>query len=256
MNTSDGTSSGSEAFDRLRAEMISNPSLVREVENALQVLVGRVDPADRGARFVIGTAVEWIIASAAWSAGVLAAPGGHSVDGFDLQDLEDRARGLWSVKSSFQKTFGSFRITNGLGGAGRGMTDPTIFLHPRLPGATLIDPVAHPEMVERIVQRADGTDLAGRFVLAHADDHPECLIPLVMPTNEHRGTEDAALLFTQGLLTAQQFPRLHQVFLAAQPRQGSVADEIRGLAALREQGSLSDDEFERAKALVLRAPPS
>lgn len=243
--------SGSPAFDRLRVEMIANPALVREVENALQVLVDRVNPSDRGARFVVGTAVEWIVASAAWSAGVLATPGGHSVDGFDLQDLEDRVRGLWSVKSSFQQQMGSFRISNGLGGAGRGMTDPTVFLHPRLPGATLVDPGIHADVVDQIVQRADGTDVLVRVVRDHAARRPECVIPLAMAANEQRGKEDAALLFTKGLLTADRFPRLHQVFVAAEPRQASVADELMALAAMRARGELSGEEFDTAKARVL-----
>lgn len=244
--------SGSEPYDRLRTRMLADPGLVREVENALQVLIDRVNPSDRGARFVVGTAVEWIIASAAWSAGVLATPGGHSVDGFDLQDLENSVRGLWSVKSSFRDQMGSFRITNGLGGAGKGMTDPTVFLHPRLPGATLVDPDAHGHIVDRIVQRADGTDLLVRVVVEHARLRPECVIPLRMPKNEQRGTEDAALLFTKGLLTAEGFPRLHQVFVAAEPRHNSVADELMTLAAMRARGELTPEEFDLAKAHVLR----
>jgi hypothetical protein len=197
--------SGSTHLDRLRVAMESS-GLRGEVEAALQLLIDRVDPGDRGARFVIGTAVEWIIASAAWSAGVLSAPGGHSVDGFDLQDLEDQAKGLWSVKSSFQPKGSTFRISNGMGGSGKGLMDPTVFLHPRLPGMVLVDPHAHPEVVATVRQKADGTDLPFAELRTHAERTPECVIALRMPVNEHRGKEDAALLFTQGLLTADRFP--------------------------------------------------
>lgn len=245
--------SGSPAFDRLRTHMLREPAVRSEVESALQVLIDRVDPADRGARFVIGTAVEWIIAAAAWEAGVLTTPGGHSVDGFDLQDVERQAKGLWSVKSSFRRSGGAFRITNGLGGAGRGLTDPTLFLHPRLPGIVLVHPQIHPDVAGKVVAKADGTDLALHWIADHADRDPLCVIQLRMPENQHRGREDAALLFTRGLLAESRFPRLSRVFADSDHQAGSIASEITQLAALRDSGELTHDEYRAAKARLLRA---
>lgn len=245
--------SGSKPFDRFRSAAVAQPGLLREMEAALQLLIDRVDPRDRGARFVVGTAVEWIVAAAAWATGVLSAPGGHSVDGFDLQDLEDRARGMWSVKSSFRPDASTFRITNGLGGAGRGMTDPTVFLHPRLPGMVLVHPEVHGEVVAKIRQKSDGTDLPFGPLRDHAARSPACVIPMDMPANEHRGHEDAALLFTKGLLGADRFPRLSSVFSAAEPRRGSVVEELTTLSNLHAAGMLDDDEFTAAKARLLGA---
>lgn len=249
---SGGPSSGSAEFDALRRHLLDNRAVRSEVESALQVLIDRVNPSDRGARFVVGTAVEWILAAAAWEAGVLATPGGHSVNGHDLEDIERSAKGMWSVKSSFRNTSSSFRITNGLGGAGRGLTDPTVFLHPRLPGAVLVHPDVHTGVADKVVAKSDGTDLGFRWIAEHATAHPECVIELIMPVNEGRGREDAALLFTKGLLTVSRFPRLSRVFSdnAAQPE--SLASEISRLAALRDSGDLNDDEYQAAKARLLR----
>lgn len=234
-------------FDRLRAHLDREPGVRGELEAALQLLIDRVDPADRGARFVVGTAVEWMVAATAWSAGVLVSPGGHSVDGFDLQAIEEQARGLWSVKSSFQKAGAAFRITNGLGGAGRGLTDPTLFLHPRLPGIVLVHPDLHPDVAAEVVGTPDSTVLAFRHVLGQATARPECVIPLRMPVNEHRGKEDPALLFTKALLAPDRFPRLNKVFAAAERSTGSVVGEMTKLVALRDSGAISQDDYEQLK---------
>lgn len=244
-------SSGSVQFDALRAHVLKAPAVRSEVEAALQLLIDRVNPSDRGARFVVGTAVEWILAAAAWEAGVLATPGGHSVDGHDLEDVEQSAKGMWSVKSSFRGQASTFRITNGLGGAGRGLTEPTVFLHPRLPGAVLVHPEVHPDVAGQVVAKSDGTDLAFRWIAEHADTRPECVVELRMPVNEGRGKEDAALLFTKGLLSATRFPRLSRVFSDNETKVESLATEIRNLAALRDVGELSDDEYRAAKARLL-----
>ncbi|AKU14951.1 SHOCT domain-containing protein [Luteipulveratus mongoliensis] len=247
-----GSSSGSEAFDRLRGAMVAGSPVRSECEAALQLLIDRCDPGDRGNRFVVGAAAEWVVASAAWSVGILSAPGGHNVDGFDLQDLQEAARGLWSIKASFQEKAAPFRISNGLGGAGRGMTDPTVFLHPRLPGLVLIDPEVHTDVAARVESKQDGTVLAFRPIADHAVAHPECVIEMRVPANEHRGTEDAALLFTKGLLTTERFPRLSDIFRASEPRRGgTVVDEIRGLDELRASGALTKEQFDEAVKQVL-----
>ncbi|MTB71373.1 hypothetical protein GGG17_05195 [Arsenicicoccus sp. MKL-02] len=244
--------SGSPAFDELRASMGRDHAVRSEVENSLQLLIDRCDPSDRGNRFVVGASVEWIVAAAAWSTGILSAPGGHNVDGFDLQDLQDQARGLWSVKASFQPKPTAFRITNGLGGAGRGLTDPTIFIHPRLPGIVLVHPAVHDDVAAEVKAQPDGTTLAFRPIADHARARPSCVIPLRVPENEHRGKEDAALLFAKGLVSPERFPRLSGIFTAAEPKRGgSVVDEIRALAAMRDSGVLTDEDFSAAKRQVL-----
>jgi hypothetical protein len=247
-----GTSSGSPAFDSLRAALTSTPELLGEVEGALRLLVDRVDPAGRGARFVVGAAAEWIIAAAAWSSGVLTLPGGHDVNGFDLVDLSERMRGLWSVKSSFQPKPAAFRISNGMGGVGAGLVDPTVFLHPRLPGLVFVDPVAHADVARLARPTGDAVVLAFTPVAEHAERRPECVAPVRVAANSHRGREDPALSFTKGLLNESQFPRLADLFIAATPSGApTVAEEIRSMARLHASGQLSDEQFEAVKNRLL-----
>src|ERR1700756_3616646 len=112
------TGSGSAAFDAIRSVMETSPALRAELENALDLNVRRVNPTDRANRFGSGAAVEWILAAVAYATGLLPVPGGHNANGFDLRDIREGARGLWSVKN--QTKSGEWRITNGLGGAGGG----------------------------------------------------------------------------------------------------------------------------------------
>ena len=88
--TTAGRGSGSSDFDKLRDHLASNATVRKEVENAFAFLLARANPSDRAARFVVGGAVEWIVASAAWSANVLTVPGGHNTNGFDLTDVLNR----------------------------------------------------------------------------------------------------------------------------------------------------------------------
>lgn len=143
-STTTQPSSGSLEFDKLRDHLATNPTVRKEMENAFAFLLARANPSDRAARFVVGGAVEWIVAAAAWSAKVLTVPGGHNANGFDLTDLLNQAKGLWSVKFGSQKRPSDWRLTNGLGGAGKGFVDPTIFVHKRLGGPAVRRPCYKP----------------------------------------------------------------------------------------------------------------
>ena len=192
-----------------------------ELESALRINVDRVNPSDQGNRFVTGGATEWIIAAAAWSLGILTMPAGHSARGFDLVDLQDRARGLWSVKSTTVDNASAFRISNGLGGGGRGLADPTLFLRPkRLPGIVFVDPTVHTWVAASVQPKADAVQLPFAAVRDHAAAHPECVAPLVVPENSGRGKENPFLQYTQTILTPEQFPRLSDMFVAARPVRG------------------------------------
>jgi hypothetical protein len=221
------------------------------MEDGLRVLVQRVNPSDRGLRFVVGASVEWIIAAAAWDAGVLALPQGHGANGFDLRDMSTHARGLWSVKASFSKGKSTFRISNGLGGAGRGLQDDTIFAHPRLPGLVIVCPALHGNVVAEVRPRTDATELPFKALEGHAAEHPECVAPLDMPVNPGTGIEDPSLIFVRELLSSGRFPLLARVFAAAKGATSDLATQITELAALRDEGVLSDEEFTAAKTRLL-----
>ena len=246
-----GSTSGSPEFDALRDRLVADDSPREELEAALRANVHRIDPTDRANRFGSGAAVEWIIAAAAYQAGILSVPGGHNSDGFDLQALRDRVRGLWSVKNTTKAS--GFRLTNGMSGAGRGFTEAVILLSPALPGLTFADPETHPDVAAAVQQKDDHTLLPLRDALRHAEEHPECVAPIRMPVNPKTGRDDPWMDYVKSLLEPQRFPRLSQLFLDAVPPQRSLATEIVELAKLRDAGVLTEAQFEAAITRVTTA---
>lgn len=236
-------SSGSRAFDELRDGLARDPQVRSELENAFRLNVERVNPTDPGNRFIVGGAIEWLIAAAAWSLGVLTLPGGHSARGFDLLDLQDAARGLWSVKAQTGASAGQWRITNGLGGAGKGFVEPTVFVAPHLPGLVFVDPAQHLEVSSEAQAKNDAVILPARAVRIHAQRHPECVAPLVAPVNEGRGRENPFLSYAQTLVNPGQFPRLSRMFEDATPRSGGAVAEVAELVSLRSTGQITDQQF-------------
>lgn len=239
--TSESGSSGSSAFDALRDALARRPALRQEVEAALDLNVRRVNPSDRANRFGSGAAVEWILAAVAYAANVLAVPGGHNSNGFDLRDLREDARGLWSVKN--QTNRGEWRITNGLGGAGGGFMDPTIFVSPALPGLTFADPRIHQDLASKVVVKSDAVTLPAGAVIEHAHQHPECVAPCAMPKNPGTGMDDPWMDYVESLLSADRFPQLSRLFVAAKPVSSTLTDELQRLILLRDSGSITAEQF-------------
>lgn len=237
--------SGSAEFDRLRDHLAANPTVRKEMENAFAFLLARANPSDRAARFVVGGAVEWIVAAAAWSANVLTVPGGHNANGFDLTDVLSQAKGLWSIKFGSQKSPGDWRLTNGLGGAGKGFVEPTIFVHKKLGGLLYIDPAQHPDVVAQVVNDGDAAKLAFRITLEFAAAYPECVAAVDVPVNEGQAAYDP-YAFIKDLLAPSTFPNLARVFVDATPVPKSVSDEIRQLTELRDSGVLSEAQLKLA----------
>ena len=234
--------SGSAAFDALRDALAGDRHLRSEVEAALDLNVRRINPTDRANRFGSGAAVEWILATVAYAAGVLSLPGGHNANGFDLRDLREDARGLWSVKNQTKK--GEWRITNGLGGSGGGFVDPTVFVSPALPGLTFIDPAVHVDASSQVVVKSDAVTLPARVVVEHAEAHPECVAPLAMPTNPGTGTEDPWMDYVENLLSPDRFPQLSRLFAASKPVSGTLTSQLQELIAMRDSGQISAEHFD------------
>ena len=107
--------SGSIEFDNVREYLNQNRDVKRELEFAFTSLLAAANPTDRGTRFAFGGGAEWIMAATAWCAGVLMAPKGHNTNGFDLTDLRNKARGLWSVKASASPKSSDIRLINYMG---------------------------------------------------------------------------------------------------------------------------------------------
>lgn len=204
--------------------------------------VRRVNPSDRANRFGSGAAVEWILAAAAFSAGVVTVPGGHNTNGFDLRDLMSEVRDdLWSVKNQTKR--GAFRISNGLGGGGRGLVDPTVFLSPALPGITFVHPTHHPETAAEAVRNPDAIILPFAAVKSHAERHPECVAACAMPRNPGTGADDPWLDYVASLLSPERFPRLSKMFVQSKPANRSFSDEVVRLATLRDEGAITSEQF-------------
>ncbi|MBO3085178.1 hypothetical protein [Cellulomonas fengjieae] len=245
-------SSGSRAFDEFRDALATSTQLRNELEQALRANVHRVNPTDRANRFGSGGAVEWILASAAFAAGVLSVPGGHNANGFDLRALREDARGLWSVKNQTAPKAMAYRITNGLGGSGGGFTESTVFLSPHLPGIVFADPKVHTELAAQTYDSGDATMLGFAAIRAHAVAHPECVAICDMPVNPGTGSEDPWLAFIESLLNSQQYPTLARMFVASKPVQGNLASELQTLVALRDAGSLTAEQFDAAVQRLTR----
>lgn len=241
--TPSSSTSGSPHFDKLRAGLAVDVSVRQELEAAMRLNVDRVNPSDPGNRFITGGAVEWLIAAAAWALGVLTIPGGHSARGFDLMDVQDAARGLWSVKQQSAKNKAAFRITNGLGGAGKGFVEPTVFVSPHLPGLVFIDPKVHEETAAQVQEKSDAVVLPFAAVRGHAERTPACVAPLTAPINEGRGSENPFLSYAQTIATPERFPRLALMFAAAKPEASGRAAEVAELVAMKTSGAISDEQF-------------
>ena len=87
------------AFQKLKSSFFRQPEIRNEVELALTAVLERLNPSDRGTRFLTGGAYEWVIAVAAWASDIQVFPGGHSENGFDLMEYMESLKGVWSVKS-------------------------------------------------------------------------------------------------------------------------------------------------------------
>lgn len=246
-----GASSGSPEFDALRARLATDDNLREELEAALRANVHRVNPTDRANRFGSGAAVEWILAAAAYQAGVLSVPAGHNSDGFDLHSLRDQVRGLWSVKNTTARS--NFRLTNGMEGAGRGFVEPVVLLSPSLPGLVYANPERHPEIAAEVRVASDHTEIPFGAAQRHAEQHPECVAPLRAPENPRTGQDDPWMDYVESLLEPQRFPRLSRLFADAAPPVRSLADEILALARLRDAGTITGTQFDAAVERLTRA---
>lgn len=240
-------SSGSLQFDTLRDHLIGNREVRREVEFAFSALLTAANPTDRGLRFLFGNGAEWIMAAAAWSAGILTAPAGHNANGFDLADLLSNAKGLWSVKASASLAVADVRLKNFMGdGSGATWTEPTLFVGPYLRGAVFVDPSLHLDVSGRVRRSSDALVLGGGVVKAFASEHPENFAPFDVAVNQG-GSANDPYAFVKSLLKPEHFPILSRPFKESAPvRDSSVVEEIRRLVELRDQGVLEDDLFRRA----------
>jgi len=237
-------SSGSASFDALKEAFEADPQLRSETEALLRLVLETYNPSNPGIRFVTGGIAEWVIAFAAYAAGVVMLPEGHGAVGIDLKAVFGAVQEEWSCKSSTQPKATSFRISNGLGGSGKGFVDPTIFLAPALPGLVFAHPNVHPDVASSQQVKADAVTMPLRAIAEHATAHPECVIEMKIPHNQGRGSTDATFEAVKLLVAGHGFPLLGKLLKDANPVQSSVADELARLRKMLADGSISQEIYE------------
>jgi hypothetical protein len=195
--------SGSPAFDTLREHFATDLALHREFEQLLVHLLTKHNPTDHGDRFLVGQAGEALLAIAGRAALLDLHPDGHDAIGYDLRSVTTGEK--WSVKTSYSRG-GDFGISNGQGGAGAGMTHPTVFWSPCLPGIIYADPERHPWIRAGLVAKADSVRLPKKIIAAHAKGHPECLIPMTIPPNMGDAPKQDELAIAISLIQEGAYP--------------------------------------------------
>lgn len=240
-------SSGSPEFDRLKQHLEANPKVRTEVEFAFSSLLAKANPSDRGLRFLFGNGAEWIMAAAAWSAGVLTAPSGHNANGFDLTDLMEQNRSLWSVKASASNKASQIRLINFMGsGTNAVWNEPTLFVSPYLGGAVLIDPSQDTAMADEARRSADALILPGAVPKRYAEAHPANFIAFEVAINEGASSNDQ-YAFIKSVIEPAHFPNLSRPFVESEPpARSGIAEEIVKLSALRDSGMLTTEQFGKA----------
>lgn len=233
-------------FARLRTAFAKDPALRVETEWAFRLAVETYNPSDRGLRFISGGIGEWIVTLAAYQAGIVTMPDGHNADGHNTADLLAQNKALWSIKTSYRAK-GAFIITNGQGGPGPGLVVATLFLAPGLPGITLGDPDLHRHLVDAQTWHKDNVKIAKDVIKAHAEDHPDCVIPFTMPVNPDAAIRDPGLEAVRLLIDGPQFPRLSKMFQDVATRaKTTVVDQLQRLAKMKSDGLLDDDQYRAA----------
>lgn len=247
-------SSGSIEFDRLKQELENNTGLKKEVEFAFSALLRAANPSDRGMRFLFGQGAEWIIASAAWEAGVLTAPSGHNQNGFDLGYLLNSAQGIWSIKASASKHNGTVRLKNFMGeGVGAEWEEPTLFVSPYLGGAVLVHPKIHTQVTQKARHSGDALTIGCGAVKKFAKENPENFAPFEVIENIGQNRADP-YAFIRSILKPDIFPILSRPFQEAQAKTSTtVVDSIQELVRLEKDGVLTKDQLSQAISKTLES---
>lgn len=217
-----------------------------EIESAIRELIYEYSTSNRENRFVVGGAVEYILAAAMRSTGIPVTALGHASDGADLAAYAKALRSSFSVKSTFSKSSGSILLVNFRGGSGdwRQWTEPTIFIAPKL-GIVLGHP-GHEILVAAVRRTRDALELPLKALRQHASARPDLRIEIEIPMNPKTGTRVASRDVAAAILSRSHYPRL-----GAAVEQSDQVGRLAQLAAMFEKGQLTDEEFELLKKSVL-----
>lgn len=233
---------GSHPFSILKQAFRNSPSLQVETELAMAAILERLNPSERGTRFLTGGAYEWVLAVACWASGIKTIPGGHSENGFDLLEYMEGLKGLWSVKSfTSKKLSGSLRIINKMSAAPVAWEHPTVFISPDLPGLVYLDPRVATTYASFANENDEALTISARIVKEFANKNPGCVIPFEAPVNHGNGGESPQLDIVSMILTSGTYEVL-----------GPIMTKMKKIAAtatfLRSQfaaGQINEETFRR-----------
>ena len=235
-------------FRIFQESLDKNPDLVIEIETSMKAILNRIDPSDRGIRFVSGAAFEWVLAAACGVAGISAIPAGHSQNSVDLLSLRNEMKGLWSIKSSTTSKLNSFRLTNTMNNANAKFTTPTIFVHPLLPGLVYLDPKLAPLVVSKVKQKKDALEISGSIIKNYAINNPGMVAPLKAPFNENKGNGDPYLDFVSNILTAGNYPRLQIIMKEL----GENSKTLSAIKSAMDQGIMTNDQYHQILEKIIK----
>lgn len=250
-------SGGLSEWETFRSAFQADPALRLELENFARIVLENFNPSGRAARFIYGSMNEWGLALAAFCAGLLTLPQGHDANSTDLSGVVDQQRALWSVKASASTDVRyNFILQNFRSGEVVPPYDfpTTVFLHPVLPGITIVEPTLHSHVVDGVVVNRDARVLPVGLLSAHALVHPECVIPFQQPANQGGGNPDevTGLDIVRGIVDTPLFTRLRTPFrLAAEAQRGDVVTRLHDIQRMIQDGLLTQDQGQAAINILL-----
>lgn len=237
------------AVEGVYARFKMGVSAVRtEIETAIRELIYDYSTSNRENRFVVGGAVEYILAAAMRSTGIPVTALGHASDGADLAAYAKALRSNFSVKSTFSKSSGSILLVNFRGGSGdwRQWTEPTIFIAPKL-GIVLGHP-GHVGLSAAVKRKRDALELPLKALREHASARPDLRIEIEIPMNPKSGTRVASRDVASAILSRPHYPRL-----GAAVEQSDQMGRLAQLVAMLEKGQVTPHEFDHLKKGILRS---
>lgn len=236
------------AFSAFRGGI--TPALRREVEGALNELVYEYSPTNRENRFVVGGAVERIIAAAMRAAGVPVGNLGHDGLGADVGVYAAHLRDdVLSLKATFQAST-TYRLVNFLGTSELRDVHPTMFIQPNV--GLVLGHSGHPLIANNISLRDDAIVLPSRCVKEHALKNPEWQIALDVPINPRAtASKVASEEVAKAILSRPHYPLLGAMVTSATDEGSERVAMLLALTRSYEQGTLGVGEYRAAKRLLL-----
>jgi hypothetical protein len=199
-------------FYILKNKLQSNPNLVVEMENAFSSIIDRLNPSDRGTRFITGGSYEWVLATVCWECGVNLSPNGHNSNRIDLSEYINDFKQAWSLKTfTSKKLTGDLRLVNRMSSENSAeivWSTPTIFISPQFPGMVYINPDIAPEYAKRTKLDAEKLTINASLIIKFAEDNPSCVFKFNAPINKNLGKSSMQLDIVSNILSSGTYPIL------------------------------------------------